>query len=62
MQTIQPKKYLKLTNELGYDGHMLSILINYSHSSCIDILRENFIYDYSYTYNTLSHLSTISRG
>ena len=29
IQTIHPKKYLKLTNELGYDGHMLPILINY---------------------------------
>ena len=27
--TIQPKKYSKLTNELGYDGRMLPILINY---------------------------------
>ena len=30
IQTIQAKKYLKLTNELGYDGHMLPILINYN--------------------------------
>ena len=28
-----------------------------SHSSHIDILRDNFIYDYSYTYTILSHLS-----
>ena len=28
-QTIQPKKYLKLINELGYNGHMLPILINF---------------------------------
>ena len=26
IQTIQPKKYLKLTNELGYNGNMLPIL------------------------------------
>ena len=29
IHTIQSKKCLKLTNELGYDGHMLPILINY---------------------------------
>ena len=29
IQTIQPKKYLKSTNELEYDGHMLPILICY---------------------------------
>ena len=30
IQTIHPKKYLTLTNELGYNGHMLPILINYN--------------------------------
>ena len=29
IQTIHHKKYLKLTNELGYDRHMLPMLINY---------------------------------
>ena len=29
IQTIHPKKYLKYTNALGYDGHMLPILIHY---------------------------------
>ena len=26
---MQPKKYLKYTNEFGYAGHMLPILVNY---------------------------------
>ena len=30
LQSIQPKKYLKETNECGYDGHMLPILITYT--------------------------------
>ena len=30
IQTIPPEKYLTYTNELGYDGHMLPILINYT--------------------------------
>ena len=30
LQTIQPKKYLKCTNALGYEGHMLPILVSYS--------------------------------
>ena len=29
IQKIQPEKYLKYTNEFGYDSHMLPILINY---------------------------------
>ena len=29
IQTIQPIKYLKWANELGYNGHMLHILMNY---------------------------------
>ena len=51
--------YLKWTNELGYDGHTLPKLMNYKviRSSHIDILRNNSIFDYSYTYNILSHLS-----
>ena len=42
------------------DGHiMLPILTNHKvNSSHIDILKDNnSTYDYSYTYNTLSHLS-----
>ena len=30
IRTIRPKKYWKWTNELGYDGHMPPILINYN--------------------------------
>ena len=35
-----------------------AIYTNYlqGHSSHIDILRDNSIYDHSYTYNVLSHL------
>ena len=29
IKTIQPEKYLKYYNELGYAGHMLPILISY---------------------------------
>ena len=29
IQTIRPNKYLKWTNELEYNGHILPILINY---------------------------------
>ena len=29
IQTVQPQKYLKCTNELEYNGHMLHKLINY---------------------------------
>ena len=51
IQTIQPEKCLKQTNELGYDGHMLPTYTNglQSHSSHIDILRDNSIYDNSHT-------------
>ena len=55
IQTIEPKTYLKSANELGYDGQMLPVIELQSHSSHIDILRDNSIYDYSYTYNILSH-------
>ena len=30
MQTIQSEKYLKYSNEFGYAGHMLPILISYT--------------------------------
>ena len=29
MQTMQPEKYLKYSNEFGYAGYMLPILISY---------------------------------
>ena len=58
IQTIQPEKYLKYSNEFQYDGHILPILISYKviHHTC-DIYRDNSIYDPSYSYNILSHLS-----
>ena len=53
------KKYLKWTNELqSDDGHMLLTLTYIqSHSSHIDILKDNSTYHYSNTYNILSQLS-----
>ena len=59
IQTQQPKEYLKWFNDLqSDDGQMLPILTNLqSHSSHIDILKDNSTYDYSYTYNILSLLS-----
>ena len=37
IQTIQPKKYLKWTNELEKGGHLLPILINYK------VIRDTYI-------------------
>ena len=58
MQTTQPKKYLRWTNDLRDNGHMLPIPINYKviRHTLPYVLRDNYIYDYSYTYNILSHL------
>ena len=55
IHTIQPKKYLKWTSEFEYNGHKKLIINTYSHSSHIDILKDNSTTDYSYTYNILSH-------
>ena len=49
MQTIQPTKYLKRTTEFEYNGHELLIQINYSHSSHLDILRDNLFLYISHT-------------
>ena len=59
IQTIQPIKYLKWTTEFEYNGHEQLMLINYSHSSHIEILKYNCTYAYSYTHNIFSHLSTV---
>ena len=55
---MQPEKYLKYSNELGYAGHMLPILISYK--VIHHILTYKWIIlsiEHSYTYNILSHLS-----
>ena len=53
--------YLKLTNDLQHSGDMVPKLINYKVFNIyhIDILKVTSTNDYSYTYNTLSHLSII---
>ena len=53
--------YLKWTNDLQHSGDMVPKLINYKVIRIyhIDILKVTSTYDYSYTYNTLSHLSII---
>ena len=38
---MQRKKYLKWTNELEYNGNVLPMLINRSHSSHNDTLKDN---------------------
>ena len=49
IQTIQNKMYMKWTTEFEYNGNLLHNYMQ-SHSSLLDILKDNFTYDYSYTY------------
>ena len=56
---MQPKKYFKWTTECECNGHklpMVAVVIScwQSHSSRLDILKDNSTYDYSYTMNILS--------
>ena len=49
---------MKWINEFqSHDSHMLPTNESQSHSSHIDILKENYTYDHSNTYNILSHFS-----
>ena len=60
IQTIQHEKYLKWTNELGYDGHMLHILMDYkvirhtlTYGEIILSMIINIHITYSPTYSSL---------